>query len=173
MPTVKAFLVLFYLIQFPSIWSQGTLDVKGEIVFPLINQYSAYGLSKKSAKKSIKLYENLYKKAKKENNLTDEMRLFALVKDRGLLYHPYVIVKGSLDEETIVYMDSATYQKTGAWNYKFEELTASQSYLWFMAKTTRLGENAYWLTEFNGISLLQDTERSQSISKFAMDVYRK
>jgi hypothetical protein len=170
---LRTFLIFLCLSRFLIAQSQGTLDVKGEIVFPFVNYYSAYGLSKKSAKKSIKLYENLYEKAKKENSLNDEMRLFALVKERGLLYNPYVIVRGSLDEETIVYMDSATYQKIGVWNYKFEELTANQNYLWFMAKTTRLGENAYWLTEFNGISLLQDTERSTSISKFARDVYRK
>ncbi len=170
---MKAVHLLFCLIQFSSPWSQGTLDVNGEIVFPFINYYSAYGLSKKSAKKSIKLYDKLYEKAKKENNLSDEIRLFALLKERGLLYNPYVIVRGSLDEETIVYMDSTTYQKTFVWNYRFEELTASQSFLWFRAKTSRLGENAYWLTEFNGISLIQDTTRSKYTSKFAMDVYRK
>lgn len=170
---MKTFLFLFCLLLFSLVRAQRTLDVSGEIVFPFINQYSAYGLSKKSAKKSIKLYEKLYEKAEKENNLSDEMRLFALVKERGLLYNPYVIVRGSLDEEIIVYMDSATYQKTLVWNYKFEELTASQSFLWFRAKTSRLGENAYWLTEFNGIYLIQDATRSKHTSKFAMDVYRK
>ena len=170
---MKTLLTLFFLLRFLSAGSQGTLDVSGEIVFPFINQYSAYGLNKKSAKKTIKLYEELYEKAKKENNLSDEIRLFALVKERGLLYNPYVIVRGSLDEETIVYMDSTTYQKTFVWNYRFEELTASQSFLWFRAKTSRLGENAYWLTEFDGIYLIQDTTRSKHTSKFAMDVYRK
>lgn len=170
---MKTLLTLLCLLRFLSASSQGTLDVSGEIAFPFINQYSAYGLSEKSAKKSIKLYEKLYEKAKKENNLSDEMRLFALVKERGLLYNPYVIVRGSMDEETIVYMDSAAYQKTFVWTYNFEDLTANQSYLWFRAKTTWLGENAYWLTEFNGISLIQDTTRSKHTSKFAMDVYRK
>lgn len=170
---MKILLMLACLLQFHPAHSQGTLDVRGEIVFPFISQYSAYGLSKRSAKKMIKLYEHLYKKAKKEDDLSDEMLLFALVRERGLLFTPYVIVRGSLDEETIVYMDSATYQKTGVWNYKFEELTANQNYLWFRAKTTWLGENAYWLTEFNGISLVQDTTRSKHLSKFAMDVYRK
>lgn len=170
---MKTLLTLLCLLRFLSASSQGTLDVSGEITFPFINQYSAYGLSEKSAKKSIKLYEKLYEKAKNENNMSDEMRLFALVKERGLLYNPYVIVRGSMDEETIVYMDSATYQKTFVWNYRFEELTANQSFLWFRAKTSRLGENAYWLTEFNGISLIQDTTRSKYTSKFAMDVYRK
>ena len=101
------------------------------------------------------------------------MRLFALIKEHDLLYNPYVIVRGFKDEETIVYMDSATYRKTFVWTYNFEDLTANQSYLWFRAKTSRLGENAYWLTEFNGISLIQDTTRSKYTSKFAMDVYRK
>lgn len=161
------------LVSVTTILPQGILDVKGEVVFPFINQYSAYGLDHKSAKKSIRLYEHLYGKAKKEHDLSDEMRLFALVKERNLLFYPYIIVRGSLEEETIVYMDSTTYQKTFVWEYKFEELTVNQNYLWFHAKTKRLGENAYWLTEFNGIFLLQDTTRSKYISKFAMDVYRK
>ncbi len=149
---MKTILLLFFLIRISFIHAQGIPDVKGEIVFPFINQYSAYGLDKKSAKKTIAFYENCYQKAKRTNELNDEMRLFVLVKERSLLFSPYIIVRGSLDEETIVYMDSATYQKTLVWDYNAEELNANQNYLWFEARTSWLGENAYWLTEFKGMT---------------------
>lgn len=166
-------LLLLFIFPVFKVQTQGVLDVRGEIVFPFINHYSVYGMAYKSAKKLIRFYEKQYKEATRKNDLNDEMRLYALVKEKGLLFNPYVIVRGSLDQETIVYMDSATYQKTFVWNYKEEELRANQSYLWFQARTTRLGENAYWLTDFVEIRLIRDTTLSRTMGKFAMDVYRK
>lgn len=170
---MRTILLLFFLVQISFIHAQGILDVRGEIVFPFINYYSAYGMDHKSAKKSIRFYEKIYKKEKKENVLSDQLRLYALVKEKRLLFNPYIIVRGSLDEEIIVYMDSATYQKTYVWDYKDEELNTNQSYLCFEARTFWLGENAYWLTEFKGITFIHDTSRAVVHTKFAMDVYRK
>ncbi|TSJ42389.1 hypothetical protein [Fluviicola chungangensis] len=170
---LRTLLLLLFIISFSKGQAQGILDISGEIVFPFINYYSAYGMSHQSAKKSIRFYEKLYKEEKEKDELSDEMRLYALIKEKGLLFNPYIIVRGSLDEVTIVYMDSTTYQKTFIWNYKEEELRANQSYLWFYARATRLGENAYWLTDFYGIKLIRDTIRPKVVGKFAMDVYRK
>jgi hypothetical protein len=155
------------------IQAQEPVHLRGEVCFPFIIQPSAYGLGNKTAKKVIRFYERSYEKAKKENTLDYEMRLFALVKDRGLLFNPYVILSDSLGDDYIVYMDSASYAKTFLWNYTQEELRANQSYLLVKAKGNHLGENAYWLTEFNQITLIQDTTRSKTASKFEMGVYRK
>jgi hypothetical protein len=114
-----------------------------------------------------------YKKSKRKKELNGELLLFALVKKHQLQLKPYVIVNNPKGERMIVYMDSASYQKTEVWKYICEDLVRNQQYLLFEGKGIWLGENAYLLTEFNQIALIKDTTRSMAASKFAMDVYRE
>ena len=147
--------------------------MKGEIDFPFFNHYSAYGLNDTLAKKAIAVYERNEKKATLKKQSNKDLKLFSLVKKHGLLFHPYVIVTDKQEEQLIIYMDSASYQKTKVWNYNWEDLTRNQHYLWFEGKGIWLGENAYWLTEFNQLTFMEDKNRLLAGAKFARDVYRR
>lgn len=167
--------MVFYLLHSScGFYAQERCDLKGEVVFPWINQYSGYGMNDTLAQKLISAYESTYNRSssrkKKENY---ELSLFALLRERKLLFNPYVIIKNTEGEELILYMDTLDYQKTLVWNYNFEELTTNQNYLFLTAKGIWLGENAYWLTDLYQLTLLEDKIRTRSTSKFAMDVYRK
>lgn len=153
--------------------AQETCELNGEIDFPFINHYSAYGLNDTLAEKSIAIYERSYSKTKSKKKSHKDLELFALVKKHHLLFNPYVIVMDKQGKELIIYMDSASYQKTDVWNYHWEELTTNQNYLYFEGKGVWLGENAYWLTEFNQVTLMEDKNRFLAGAKFARDVYRK
>ncbi len=171
---LRTFISLFFLFQYCCFsHAQESCDLKGEIDFPWLNYYSAYGVDDTLAAKMIGMYDSHYRKSKRKRKLDHEMRLFELVKKRSLLFNPYIIVNNKDTGRCIIYMDSASYAKTFLWNYNHEDLTANQQYLWFEAKGTWLGENAYWMTEFKAITLIEDKSRSQAGSKFAMDVYRK
>lgn len=161
--------LIICLLCFLCSHAQEPCELKGEIDFPFFNHYSAYGLNDTLAKKVIAVYERNAKKAKTNK----DQKLFALLKKHGLLFHPYVIITNKQGEQLIVYMDSASYQKTDVWSYNWEDLTRSQHYLWFGGKGTWLGENAYWLTEFNQLTLMEDKNRLLAGAKFARDVYRR
>lgn len=171
---MKSFLLtgLFFLFCF-ALDAQEVLDLKGEVDFPWINAYSAYGLEPELAQKAIASYERTYRKAKRKKELNRELRLYALVKEHQLLYAPYVSVRNEEGKLLIVYMDSVSYSKTLVWNYNSEDLTRNQQFLFFEAKGKLLGENAYLLTEFIQMKEVTDPSRSKALSKFAMDVYRK
>jgi hypothetical protein len=170
---LRAFILFCCILCFFGSQAQESCVLKGEIDFPWFNHYSAYGLNDTLAEKSIALYERHYKKAKRKKEVDNELLLFALVKKHQLLFNPYVILTNCEEERIIIYMDSASYQKTEIWKYNAEDLVRNQQYLSFEAKGIWLGENAYWLNEFNQISLIRDTSRSKASSKFARDVYRK
>ena len=170
---MKAFILLCCILRFFGSQAQELCDVKGEIDFPWINQYSVYGLNDTLAEISIAFYEQHYNRAKRKKELNNELLLFALVKKHQLLFNPYVVLTNCEEGRIIVYMDSASYQKTEIWKYTSEDLLRNQQYLSFEAKGIWLGENAYWLSGFNQISLIRDASRSKAASKFAMDVYRK
>ncbi|MNU64357.1 hypothetical protein D3C71_536340 [compost metagenome] len=170
---MRIFILTFCLFRFFSSHAQESCKLSGEIDFPYLNHYSAYGVNDTLAERAIAVYERNYKKAKSKKKQDQELQLFALVKKYHLFFNPYVIVKNNQGEELIIYMDSVTYQKTFVWDYHYEDLTANQNYLWFEAKGIWLGENAYWLTEFNQITLMEDKNRRLVGAKFARDVYRK
>lgn len=166
-------IIAFFIFSFFDIDAQEVLELKGEVDFPWINGYSAYGLPKEQAEKGIAFYERAYKKAKRKHQLTHELRLFALVKESNLLYTPYVSIRNDAGKVVVIYMDSAAYKKTFIWNYNEEDLTRKQQFLLFEAKAYPIGENAYLLKEFVQMTEVTDTSRSKALSKFAMDVYRK
>jgi len=166
-------LTLFLIPFFGTVNAQKILDLKGEVDFPWINGYSAYGLDNERAQKEISSYEHAYKKAKRRKELSKELCLYELVKREKLLYSPYVSIITEQEKTIVIYMDSAAYAKTLLWNYNHEDLERKQQFLLFQAKGYWLGENAYLLTEFIQLSEVTDPSRSKALSKFAMDVYRK
>ncbi len=170
---MRIFIVISCLLYFSQLHAQEFCELKGEIDFPFFNYYSAYGLNDTLAKKAIAAYERNDRKVKSRKNRNYDQKLFALVKKHHLLFHPYVIVTDKEGEQLIIYMDSASYQKTAVWNYNWEDLTKNQNYLYFEGKGTWLSENAYWLTEFNQIVLAEDKTRLLAGAKFARDVYRR
>ncbi|WP_343636714.1 hypothetical protein [Fluviicola sp.] len=171
MKSLLLFLLFFGFYSFVS--GQEIVELKGEVDFPWINRFSAYGLPEDQAEKELAGYEHAYKKAQRKNRLTDELRLYALLKENNQLYAPYVSIRNDQEKPLVIYMDSASYKKTGVWNYNEEDLTRKQQFLFFEAKGYPIGENAYLLTEFIQIREVTDPFRSKALSKFAMDVYRK
>ncbi|MGV3610017.1 MAG: hypothetical protein ACO1N0_03640 [Fluviicola sp.] len=172
---MKSIGLIFFLFPVFSILhaQQELIDLKGEVDFPWINGYSAYGLDKERAQKEIAIFERSYKKAKRNKELSSELRLYELVKEKQLLYSPYVSVITEQKKIIVIYMDSATYAKTMIWNYKYEDLVIKQQFLQFESKGYWLGENAYLLTEFKQLTVIEDSSRRIANSKFAMDVYRQ
>lgn len=170
---VKIFILMFCLFHFCCSHAQESCELKGEIDFPFINHYSAYGVNDTLAERVIAIYERNYRKAKSTKKTDKDLQLFALVKKHHLIFSPYVIVQNKEGERLVIYMDSVTYNKTGLWNYNYEDLTTNQNYLWFEAKGIWLGENAYLLTEFNQMTLMEDKNRVLAGAKFARDVYRR
>jgi hypothetical protein len=170
---LRNFILIFCLSPFFGSYAQESCELSGEVEFPFFTYYSVYGLQDTLARQGIAIYESNYKKAKSKNKLNKDLQLFALVKKNGLLFNPYVIVIDNKGKELVIYMDSATYQKTGLWNYTDHDLIANQHYLWFEATGIWLGENAYLLTEYNQIILMEDKSRSQRFSKLGKDVYQK
>lgn len=170
---MRNFILIFCLFPFFCSYSQESCELSGEIDFPFFNYYSVYGLPDTLAQAGIAIYESNYKKAKSMKKMDADLRLFELVKKHSLLYNPYVIVLDNRGKELIIYMDSVSYQKTGLWNYNESDLIRNQNYLWFEAKGTWLGENGYFLTEYNLIILKEDKSRSQGLSKLGKDSYQK
>ncbi len=170
---MRIFILILCLFHFCYSHGQESCELKGEIDFPFINNYSAYGVNDTLAERAIAVYERNYKKAKSTKKTDQELQLFALVKKHHLLFNPYVIVQNQEGERLVIYMDSASYQRTGVWDYNYEDLTTNQNYLWFEAKGIWLGENAYLLTEFNQMTLTEDKNRVLAGAKFARDVYRR
>jgi hypothetical protein len=169
---LKKFILLCCLFTF-SAQDQEPGELSGEIDFPFFTYYSAYGLHDTLAQQGIAMYESNYRKAKRKKNLNPDLCLYELVKKHGLLFNPYILITNRKGEELVIYMDSVSYQKTGIWNYNDQDLRANQHYLWFEAKGIWLGENAYLLTEYTRITLMEDKSRSKGLSKFGKDVYQK
>lgn len=171
---MKLLLLLLLFFRFCALISaQQIVELKGEVDFPWINRYSAYGLPGDQAEKELAGYEHAYKKAKRKHRLTDEMHLYALLKENKLLYAPYVSIRTDQEKPVVIYMDSVSYKKTFVWNYNEDDLTRKQQFLLFEAKGYLIGENAYLLTEFIQMKEVTDPSRLKAFSKFAMDVYRK
>ncbi|MNK02217.1 hypothetical protein D3C87_200370 [compost metagenome] len=170
---MKVCALIFFVACFSFAQAQEIYFLTGEVNFPLLNNYSAYGLDHALAEKIRASYEQDFKEAKRKNELDYELRLFALVSEKQLLYSPYVLIRNAEEKNLIVYMDSASYALTMVWNYENEELIKNQQFLLFEGKGTWLGENAYWLTEFGQLTLKEDKSRSLVSPKLAMDVYRK